>query len=68
MYVRYAPLEQSEWRSGIGARDVELSTLLDGIVYRPRFFSAARGEFEISSRPLFELASGRDRSEREADR
>lgn len=35
------------------ALEVELSTLLDGI-YRPRFFSAARGEFEISSTGLFD--------------
>jgi len=43
------------------ALEVELSTLLDGIVYRPRFFSPERGEFEISSRPLFELSGGEDR-------
>jgi transcriptional regulator with XRE-family HTH domain len=40
------------------ALEVELSTLLDGIVYRPRFFSAARGEFEISSRKLFDHVGG----------
>jgi transcriptional regulator with XRE-family HTH domain len=45
------------------ALQVELSTLLEGITYRPRFFTAARGEFEISSRPLFELAGDKDRSE-----
>jgi transcriptional regulator with XRE-family HTH domain len=51
------------------ALEVELSTLLDGILYRPRFFSAARGEFEISPRPLFELAGRRrDPSEEGADR
>jgi len=44
------------------ALEVELPTLLDGIVYRPRFFSAARGEFEISSLPLFELTARKDRS------
>jgi transcriptional regulator with XRE-family HTH domain len=41
------------------ALEVELSTLLDDIVYRPRFFSTARGEFEISSRPLFEITDRR---------
>ena len=50
------------------ALGVELATLLDGIVYRPRFFSAARGEIEISSRPLFELSGRRDRSEGGVDR
>jgi transcriptional regulator with XRE-family HTH domain len=50
------------------ALEVELSTLLDGIVYRPRPFPAARGEFEISSRPLFELAARKDRSEGGGDR
>ncbi len=50
------------------ALEVELATLLDGIVYRPRFFSAARGEFEISPRPLFELAGRAKRSERVASR
>jgi transcriptional regulator with XRE-family HTH domain len=50
------------------ALEVDLSTLLDGITYRPRFFSAARGEFEISSRPLFELAGDKDRSVGGTDR
>jgi transcriptional regulator with XRE-family HTH domain len=50
------------------ALEVELSTLLDGIVYRPRFFSAARGGFEISSRPLFELSAREDRREGGEDR
>jgi transcriptional regulator with XRE-family HTH domain len=45
------------------ALEVDLATLLDGIVYRPRFFSAARGEFEISSRPLFELSAPEGRRE-----
>lgn len=45
------------------ALEAELPTLLDGIVYRPRFFSAARGEFEISSRPLFELPARDGRRE-----
>ncbi|HEY0280939.1 MAG TPA: helix-turn-helix transcriptional regulator [Solirubrobacterales bacterium] len=44
------------------ALEVDLSTLLDGIAYRPRFFSAARGEFEISTRPLLELAARQGRS------
>jgi transcriptional regulator with XRE-family HTH domain len=44
------------------ALQVDLSTLLDGIAYRPRFFSAGRGEFEISQRPLFELAGREDPS------
>jgi transcriptional regulator with XRE-family HTH domain len=43
--------------------EVDLATLLDGIIYRPRFFSAARGQFEISSRPLFELAARKDQPE-----
>jgi transcriptional regulator with XRE-family HTH domain len=43
--------------------EVELAVLLDGISYRPRVFSAARGEFEISERPLFELSGRRDRPE-----
>ncbi len=46
------------------ALEVELPTLLDGIAYRPRFFSAARGEFEISPHPLFELAGRKGRPER----
>jgi transcriptional regulator with XRE-family HTH domain len=50
------------------ALEVELSTLLDGIAYRPRFFSAARGEFEISSRPLFEFSASDDRREGGEDR
>jgi transcriptional regulator with XRE-family HTH domain len=40
------------------ALEVEVSTLLDGIIYRPRFFSAARGEFEISPAGLFDGAVG----------
>jgi transcriptional regulator with XRE-family HTH domain len=50
------------------ALEVDLAILLDGITYRPRFFSSARGEFEISSRPLFELAGRKERSEEGADR
>ena len=50
------------------ALEVELSTLLNGFVYRPKFFSAARGEFEISPRPLFELTARNDRSVGGADR
>lgn len=50
------------------ALEVDLATLLDGIVYRPRFFSAAHGEFEISSRPLFELGGREDLSGGGADR
>ena len=45
------------------ALEVEVPTLLDGITYRPRFFSAARGEFEISPRPLFERAGRKGQSE-----
>ena len=40
------------------ALEVELSTPLDGIVYRPRLFSAARAEFEISSTGLFDRTTG----------
>jgi transcriptional regulator with XRE-family HTH domain len=50
------------------ALEVEMATLLDGIVYRPRFFSAAAGEFVISSRPAFELVGGKKRSQGGADR
>lgn len=50
------------------ALEVELAVLFDGIVYRPRFFSAARGEFEISSRALFELAGREERPAGGADR
>lgn len=50
------------------ALEVELSTLLAGIAYRPRFFSAARGEFEISPRSLFELDTWGERSEGGAGR
>lgn len=50
------------------ALEVEPATLLDGIAYRPRFFSAERGGFEISERPLFELAGREDRSEGGAGR
>jgi transcriptional regulator with XRE-family HTH domain len=50
------------------ALEVELATLLDGIVYRPRFYSATPGEFEISSRPLFELSGPEDRPDRGAGR
>lgn len=45
------------------ALEVELSTLLAGITYRLRFFSAARGEFEISPRSLFELGTCGERSD-----
>lgn len=48
--------------------EVELSTLLAGITYRPRFFSAARGDFEISTRPLFERDTSGERLEGGADR
>jgi transcriptional regulator with XRE-family HTH domain len=50
------------------ALEVELAVLFDGIVYRPKIFSAARGEFEISPRPLFELAGDKDRSVGGTDR
>jgi transcriptional regulator with XRE-family HTH domain len=50
------------------ALEVELSTLLAGITYRPRSFSAARGEFEISPRSLFELSTCVERSEGGAER
>jgi transcriptional regulator with XRE-family HTH domain len=42
------------------ALGVEVGTLLDGIVYRPRLFSAARGAFEISPTPLFDVGSSGD--------
>lgn len=37
--------------------EVDMTTLFGGIAYRPRLFSAARGEFEISDRPLLQIAS-----------
>jgi transcriptional regulator with XRE-family HTH domain len=46
------------------ALQVEMGTLLDGIAYRPQFFSAERGKFEISPHPLFELSG----PERQRDR
>ncbi|HEY0280955.1 MAG TPA: helix-turn-helix transcriptional regulator [Solirubrobacterales bacterium] len=45
------------------ALEVDLAIVLDGIVYRPRFFSAARGEFEISDRPLLQII-GHDDADR----
>ena len=39
--------------------EVDMTTLFGGIAYRPRLFSAARGEFEISDRPLLEVADPR---------
>jgi transcriptional regulator with XRE-family HTH domain len=45
------------------ALEVDVRTLLDGIVYRPRFFSAERGRFEISPRPLFDVGAPTDRPE-----
>lgn len=36
--------------------EVDMTTLFGGIAYRPRLFSAARGEFEIPDRPLLEIA------------
>jgi hypothetical protein len=36
-----------------------MTTLFGGIAYRPRLFSAARGEFEISDRPLLDVADPR---------
>jgi len=42
--------------------EVDMTTLFGGIAYRPRLFSAARGEFEISDRPLLEIA-GHEESE-----
>jgi transcriptional regulator with XRE-family HTH domain len=50
------------------ALEVELSTLLAGVTYRPQFFSAARGEFEISPRSLFELGTCGERPEGGAER
>jgi hypothetical protein len=49
------------------ALEVDVATLLEGIIYRPRLFSAERGGFEISSRPLFAVRST-DRPEGGADR
>lgn len=37
--------------------EIDLVTLLDGIAYRPRFYSAERGAFEISPRSLFEVGA-----------
>jgi transcriptional regulator with XRE-family HTH domain len=50
--------------------EVDMTTLFGGIAYRPRLFSAARGESEISDRPLLEIADpGKaDRPEDAADR
>jgi transcriptional regulator with XRE-family HTH domain len=45
--------------------EVDMTTLFGGIAYRPRLFSAARGEFEISDRPLLEIA-GHDDADRPA--
>ena len=50
------------------ALEVEMATLLDGIAYRPRFFSAERGRFEISPRPLFDIGPSGDRPKGGADR
>lgn len=47
--------------------EVDMTTLFGGIAYRPRLFSAARGEFEISDRPLLDVAdpgrTGREEGE-----
>jgi transcriptional regulator with XRE-family HTH domain len=40
--------------------EVDMTTLFGGIAYRPRLFSAARGEFEISARPLLEISGYED--------
>ena len=37
------------------ALEVDLTTLLHGISYEPVLFSATRGRFRISDRPLFDL-------------
>ena len=40
--------------------EVDMTTLFGGIAYRPQLFSAARGEFEISDRPLLQIAGHED--------
>jgi transcriptional regulator with XRE-family HTH domain len=50
------------------ALEVDLDVLSHGITYKPRLLSAAPGEFEISSRSLFDEVGAADRPTRGTNR